>query len=126
MLDQMVQGTLIRRVVYHWFLCLFSTATAGWVWMVWTDPQLRSPLDTLQQLWPALFGSLLALPLAIADMLRTSNRFVGPVLRLRNAMKCLVMGDWVDPLRPRQGDFWGDLIDRFNQVQRQLSERCER
>jgi hypothetical protein len=126
MLDQAVQGALIRRVVIHWCLCLTATVVADWIWNVWTEPDRASMARTLQQFGPALVGSLLVLPLAIADMLRTSNRFVGPVLRLRNAMKCLVMGDWVAPLRPRHGDFWGDLIDRFNQVQRQLSERPER
>jgi hypothetical protein len=126
MLDQLVQGVLIRRVVLHWLLCLLSTGLAAWVWAVWTEAEGASPLGTLRQIWPALVGSLLALPLAIADMLRTSNRFVGPVLRLRNAMKCLVLGDWIEPLRPRQGDFWADLMERFNQLQQQLSERAER
>jgi hypothetical protein len=116
MLDQAVQGALLVRVVGHWLLCLVSTAVATWVWSVWRDPQPLTPLGALRQVGPALIGSLLVLPLAMADALRMSNRFVGPVLRLRNAMKCAAMGDDVAPLRPRQGDHWNDLIERFNQL----------
>jgi hypothetical protein len=114
MLDQAVQGSLLRRVVLHWVLCLWSTTVAAWVWAVASDAAPASYLDTLAQLLPALLGSMIVLPLAMADMLRISNRFVGPVSRLRNAMKRLSQGDNVEPLQPRRGDCWSDLIDRFN------------
>jgi hypothetical protein len=123
MLDQMVQGILIRRVILHWFVCLASTALAAWVWSVWSGRPQPSLLTTLRDLAPALLGSLLILPLAVADMLRTSNRFVGPVLRMRNAMKRRLLGDSIAALRPRRDDFWSDLFERFNQLQRQWDER---
>ena len=126
MLDQDVQGVLIGRVVRYWFLCLASTVLAAWVWSAWSEPQAMSPLAMLRHLTPALVGSLFVLPLAIADMLRMSNRFVGPVFRLRNAMKCIVLGDDIEPLRPRSGDYWNDLIERFNQLHRELTGRSHR
>jgi hypothetical protein len=124
MLDQAVQGSLIQRVVVHWILCLGSTSVSAWVWAVANDPARASFLETLKQLSPAMLGSLLILPLAMADMLRMSNRFVGPVSRLKNALRRLSRGDTVVPLQPRRGDYWSDLIDWFNSLLEQSAEEA--
>lgn len=119
MIDQPVQGSLIARVVLYWFLCLGATALFAWCWMVWIDPVRDGKEEICQRLsslMPALVGSLIVLPLAIADVIRVSNRFVGPVHSLRNALKRLVMGDSVGPLELRDSDQWNDLILRFNEL----------
>ena len=102
----------------HWLLCLGSTALSLWCWMVWIDPGRGggSIWQRLSALMPALIGSLIVLPLAIADVIRVSNRFVGPVHSLRNALKRIVIGDSVGPLELRESDHWNDLILRFNQL----------
>ena len=114
MIDQSVQGSLIARVVLYWLLCLLATAGSAWCWTQWrSDAALESVLPILV---PALLGSLTVLPLAIADVLRVSSRFVGPVHSIRNALKRVDMGDSVSPLKLRKGDHWSDLVTRFNQL----------
>jgi hypothetical protein len=65
---------------------------------------------------PALVASLLLLPLVVIDIIRVSNRFTGPLLRLRRSMRGLASGERVEPLYFREGDFWKDFADEFNEV----------
>ena len=60
---------------------------------------------------PVVIVSLLLLPLVIFDMIRFSNRFVGPLLRLRRSMRQLARGQRVEPLKFRSNDLWQDLAD---------------
>lgn len=123
MLDQEVQGMLINRVVLYWFVCLAGTGLAAWSWSIFTQEQPLSIPAIIVQLAPAWIGSLILLPLCLVDILRQSNRFVGPVLRMRNTMKCVQLGDAIEPMQARDDDFWGDLIDRFNEIA-QARSRC--
>ena len=56
------------------------------------------------------------------DTIRFSNRFVGPVTRLRRAMRSLGTTDDVAPLQFRDNDFWAEAADEFNNV----LEKCNR
>ena len=60
--------------------------------------------------------SLVLLPLVVFDILRLSNRFVGPLLRLRQSMRQLAQGEHVDPIEFRCNDFWREFADEFNAV----------
>ncbi len=127
MIDQTVQGTLIARVVLYWFLCLGSVVLYAWCSMVWMEPEGAEPIwRRLSRLMPALLGSLSVLPLAIADVIRASNRFVGPIHHLRNAFKRLVIGDAVRPMELRSSDHWNDLVLRFNQLLPRLQSTSTR
>lgn len=120
MLDQAVQGQLLFRVTAYWAFCLLATTVATWVWksVLMSDP--ISVGEALGQAIPGAVGSLCFLPFVWADTLRWSNRFVGPVFSLRNALKRLEWGDWVPELKVRNGDHWNDLVDGFNQIVRRL------
>ncbi len=119
MIDQQVQGALIGRVLLYWFACQAAMVIGLLGWSVGTAqpgvPAL-SVAERLRPLVPALIGSQLLLPLVLADFLRLSNRFVGPIWNLRNAMKCVELGDEVSPLQLRRADFWPDLLERFNRL----------
>jgi hypothetical protein len=71
---------------------------------------------------PALFASMLLLPVALIDMARMSNRFAGPILRLRRAMKDLADGREVQPIRFRDHDYWGDFAEDFNRVLARIND----
>jgi hypothetical protein len=73
-------------------------------------------LQTWRMFWPVLFASALVLPLLLADVLRVSNRFAGPMYRLRNALRDLADGKPVTPVKFREGDFWCNMADEFNRV----------
>jgi hypothetical protein len=129
--DSKVQGALIARVVVYWILCLITIALMLLCWDIVTGPA-RMFYTHFDDMWffygPAAVASLLLLPLVIVDVIRISNRFVGPLLRLRRSMRALARGEDVEPIEFRGNDFWHDFADEFNAVRariRQLSAEVE-
>ncbi|MGA2255546.1 MAG: hypothetical protein ABSG53_12855 [Thermoguttaceae bacterium] len=117
--DYRVQGALIVRVVLYWLMCLLTIMLLLLGWGMIASP--NRPLNTqLTELWtlhgPAAVASLLVLPAVILDLLRASNRFAGPMFRLRRSLHDLAQGKPVAAVRFRQGDFWQEFADDFNTV----------
>ena len=124
--DAVVQGALLRRLACHWALFLFANlmALTGWRILV-TDPfgdWAQHQQALFNAYVPCIFVSLALLPAFIWDSLKLSNRFAGPVVRLRSALKALAEGREVQPLSFRKGDFWMSLADDFNAVLRRIGE----
>ena len=59
-------------------------------------------------------------PAFIYDTIKLSNRFVGPILRLKNSVRSVADGKPVSPLKFRGGDFWHELADDFNRLNEKL------
>lgn len=118
-IDPEVQGALARRMAFHWLLYTAVTAAlvVGLKWM--SNPFIPFS-DHAAQAW-FMYGPLLLVlvclaPVFIFDALRLSNRFTGPVLRLKNATKQLAAGERPAKINLRQGDFWKELAEDFNRV----------
>jgi hypothetical protein len=121
--DFKVQGSLLLRSAMYWAFCLLTISFMLIIWRVVTGPpELFSKhlVEVWQRFAPALVASCLLLPLVMMDSVRLSNRFAGPIFRLRRAMKALVRGENVQALHFRDGDFWHDLADDFNVVATRL------
>jgi signal transduction histidine kinase len=114
-----LQSTLLVHVVLYWLYCILSIAMMALVWILLCKQPVNC-MDLLQQLWnscaPALIGSALLLPLILLDCLRLSNRFAGPMIRLRREMKALAEGKVSRTVQLRDGDFWHDFAEDWNRV----------
>ena len=121
--DPKVQGALIARVVMYWVICLITIALLLLCWDIVTGPA-RVFYMHFDDMWffygPAAIASFLLLPLVIIDIIRISNRFVGPLLRLRRSMRALARGEDVEPIEFRNNDFWYDFADEFNAVRARI------
>jgi hypothetical protein len=121
--DPKVQGTLVGRVLLYWATCLISIALMLLCWEILTGPA-RIFYTHFSDMWyfygPAAIASLLLLPLVVMDVIRLSNRFVGPLLRLRRSMRALAHGEDVDPIEFRDTDFWKEFADEFNAIRARL------
>ncbi len=117
--DPKVQGALVARVVMYWVVCLVTISLMLLCWRIVTGPA-RPVYTHFDDMWffygPAAVASFLLLPLVIIDIVRLSNRFTGPMLRLRRSMRALGRGEHVSPLEFRDGDFWQDFAEEFNRV----------
>lgn len=120
MLDQEVQGRLLGRVIAYWAIAFTSMGVGNWSWSLWTQDTPPTLGQAFQIMVPGGVLSAILLPVLMADMLRLSNRFVAPVFRLRNALKCLELGDRPGPLLLRRNDLWWDLTARFNALMGRL------
>jgi hypothetical protein len=129
-IDPKVQGALVTRVVLYWVVCLITVTLMLLCWRIVTGPA-RLFYMHFDDMWffygPALVASTLLLPLVVVDVIRLSNRFAGPMLRLRRSMRELMRGEDVSPLEFRDGDYWQEFAEEFNGVVarvRELEARC--
>jgi len=120
-----VQGALVARVVVYWIGCLIAITLLLLSWQMYAGPTQPAYMH-LKDIWfhcgPALTISLVLLPMVVADIVRLSNRFVGPLVRLRRSMRQLARGEHVEPIKFRESDFWRDFADEFNAVVAQVQE----
>ncbi len=106
--DPKIQGALIVRVVLYWIVCLITFTAMLFCWRMMSGPVGTAPVP-FEDMWlyyrPAILASFLLLPMVIIDIIQLSNRFVGPLLRLRRSMRALARGEDVEPLEFRGPDF---------------------
>ena len=121
--DPKIQGALVARAVMYWMVCLITVTLMLLCWRIVTGPA-RLFYHHFDDMWfyygPALIASFVLLPLVIVDAIRLSNRFVGPLMRLRHSMRALARGEHVQPIEFRRGDFWADFAEDFNAVAARL------
>jgi hypothetical protein len=119
LVDPSIQIALIVRVVCYWLICLVAVTLVRLCWYMLAGAQQTSAI-LFDNLWfdvaRACEISLVLLPLVLFDIVRLSNRFVGPLLRLRQSMRQLARGEHVEPIEFRDNDFWQELAGEFNAV----------
>jgi hypothetical protein len=124
-IDFPVQGALVRRLVFHWLVFFALCVTLLPIWRLMSGAELSGPYVSLLQLaWaeagPVFLLMLLLLPLFVWDTVKLSNRFAGPMYRLRKSLAALAAGENVPPVRLRDGDFWQEVAHDFNIVMHRL------
>lgn len=124
--DRQVQGAIALRCIGYWFFCLLTIMFMLLIWRIFTGPA-RLFYTHFDEMWfqygPALVASLLLLPIVVVDSVRVSNRFAGPILRLRRTMNQVAAGEKVQPISFRQDDYWHDLAESFNAMLKQIESR---
>ena len=124
--DPKVQGSLVRRLVYHWFAFLLVASLVAFCLQVLSNP-FRTIGEHLQQVWwthgPFLLVMLFLLPVFILDTIKLSHRFAGPIYRLRQTILEIAQGDPPPRLKFRDFDFWQGLAEDFNRMVDQLTTR---
>ncbi len=116
--DRNVQGGLISRVAIHWGMFFFTTAFAYIVVQAIASPNGQTFLQRLQNSLTefSLLGLLMLtmLPAFMLDVVRFSNRFAGPMVRLRRFLNQLGEQGESPALKFRDDDFWVEVAKDFN------------
>ena len=118
LIDRQVQSALVRRVILHWFLFVFVTFFV----IGFLQTCVETPAFTMSEVFSsflannslALVVSLSLLPVFVYDVIKLTNRFAGPISRLRSELKSLANGGPAKPLVFRDGDFWAEIASDFN------------
>ncbi len=122
--DAKVQGALVRRFLLHWLLFVFASFVLLCIWQVLVsgDP-LGGFGAAMQTVWtqnlPVFVVVVLLLPVFVLDTVKLSNRFAGPIVRLREGLREWADDEEVRPIQLRKNDFWHDLADLFNRATQQ-------
>ncbi len=121
LVDTRVQGALILRMLLYWFFCV---VVVGLI-MLCLDV-VNGPVGAMfnqfrfESLWAQygafVIASVMILPVLLADTILTSNRFAGPLYRVRRSMRALAAGEKVQPVQLRKKDLWPDVAEEFNAV----------
>ena len=117
--DKGVQGGLIRRIFFHWLVFFFVTTLA--VLSLKTllgEPSLSFSNRLSNEIGEMVYLGIIFIaifPAFMLDTIRFSNRFVGPITRLRRHIRELSDGQTED-VQFRDGDFWQCLAGEFNAV----------
>lgn len=128
LIDPRVQGSLLRRAA------LYSAASGLYflVILVFTEsmsnPEEPFGVAISRCIDEAVYwapGLMLLVPVITYDLLRVTNRFAGPVFRLRREMQRLVDGESEHPLSFRDGDYWVEIAGTFNQLRSELMQYRE-
>jgi len=124
-IDRKVQGALVVRTCIYWLFCLFSVALMLICWRAFTGPLKPFSVmaaEVYHQHGAVLLASLILLPITAMDVLRLSNRFVGPVMRMRTALTELAEGRSIEPVHFRDDDYWRELAGHLNEVAARLKQ----
>lgn len=121
-IDRRIQGALVLRVLLYWIVsALVQVLVVAYMSIVGGSDSVHVHA---QEFWwhikLAAFSSVLILPFLLLDIIRLSHRWVGPIYRMRSALKSLAQGDSIAPLVFREGDFWQELAADFNAVAKRL------
>ncbi|QEG42858.1 hypothetical protein [Roseimaritima ulvae] len=125
LIDRQVQGALLCRagiyaaagLLYMCCVLYFSQALA--------DPSLSWGQHFTNFAFDAFCwapGVLVLMPIVAHDVLRMSNRFAGPVFRLRSEMQVLAAGEDGREIKFRDEDQWTELAPLYNQLRAELLE----
>jgi hypothetical protein len=117
--DSHVQGALLRRILFHWVIFFLVNAMA----IIMLQTLLGDPAKTIGDRIRLEIGefTLMAIvmfslfPAFMLDTIRFSNRFVGPIGRLRRSLRELAQGS-AEHCTFRNSDFWSGMANEFNTV----------
>ncbi len=116
-IDPQVQGPIVRRVIVYWSACISFVMLPMLLARVVADPSvfvLNHVPGLIAQYWPILMCMTVMLPLAVLDALKLSNRFAGPIFRIRHELKKHNEGQPVNKIVLRSDDYWHDIANEFN------------
>lgn len=127
--DQQIQGTLLYRIGIYW---CFAVLTVCLVTLCFRAITYGGPSDSFwdyfafreffTQYGLVVLASLVLVPVIMFDVLVTTNRFSGPLYRVRRSLRALAEGEKVAPIQFRENDFLKDLADEFNAVVQRVEE----
>jgi hypothetical protein len=116
-IDARVQGSLARRIIFHWLLFLLVASLAAFVLQALSNP-FRPLSAHVRDIWwthgPFLLVLFFLLPVFIVDSIKLSHRFAGPIYSLRRAIRDIADGKPARKLKFRRHDFWHDIADDYN------------
>lgn len=116
-IDANVQGSLARRIIFHWLAFLTVAFLVSFILQVLSNP-FRPLSAHMQDLWftqgPFLLVIVFLLPVFVMDTVKLSHRFVGPIFSLRRAIREVAAGEAPRKLKFRRRDFWKDLAEDYN------------
>jgi len=115
-----IQLALAIQALRHWLLFLVALAGLLCGLEYFNNEGQVAMGDCAVRVWrrfgPAFVVLISLLPAIIYDSIKVSNRFIGPLTRLRNVMRSAAQGEAVEPLKCRRNDYSADFFEALNEL----------
>ena len=124
-IDRPIQMAVLLRTALYWAMCTMAQVLLVLFFGMTSSAQSDFPGLNPHVWWHlqvTLLASVALLPLLLRDVLKLSHRWVGPMFRLRLAMRALSRGEPVPELRFRDRDFWHEMAEDLNAVAAELEQ----
>ncbi len=122
LVDSEVQGGVLRKITVHWILLFVCNTLALMIWLRLFERPDVGWGETLRECWtrflPFFIVTCALIPAFVLDTLKLTNRFAGPISRLRVSLRAASEGRRVKPLHFRTTDYWAEIAENFNKVMR--------
>lgn len=126
LVDSEVQGGILRKVAVHWVLLFVCNTMALAIWLRLFEAPDVTWSETFQECWsrflPFFVVTCALIPAFVWDTLKLTNRFAGPISRLRQTLRDASQGKAVKPLHFRTNDYWAEIASNFNLVMDRQTE----
>jgi len=120
LIDPEVQGGVLKKIAVHWILFFICNAIGLTIWIrLFEQPDAdwtQTIGDTFRRFLPFFVITMALIPAFVWDTLKLTNRFAGPIHRLRSALADANAGRAVTPLQFRTNDYWKEIAQNFNSV----------
>jgi len=124
--DARLQGQMCARLAVYWMFCQASmVGTIVAMSCLFEGTQTNSSVIEMHFIVPALAVSTLLFPIFLFEILAFSNRFAGPMVSFRRQLKQLAENETCEKLTFREGDFYLELADHFNQIQEKVQSQSK-
>ena len=124
LIDPEVQWSIGLRIMFHWVILLTCLVGIGVIVSLMFGDLEKSFVNAF---WTALLSQravvvvmFVLIPVFIRDTLKLSNRFAGPMYRLKAGFKRVLAGEPHEDIKFRDGDFWSDAAIDFNSMSSEL------
>lgn len=126
LVDPPVQWAIAFRLFLHWtiFVCVlvFLSIVIRTLLQAGSGPITETIWSSVYAQIPLIAVMMVLIPGFIYDTLKLSNRFAGPMFRLRTALANLSRRQESGKIHFRDGDFWQEAACDLNRVIEQLDD----
>ena len=127
LVDKTTQWAIVKQMMRHWLYHSLVTILLLAILQVLLGGAFKSWKENWESIWPlaaSVYISLIVLlPMFILDSFKLSNRFAGPIGRVRRALRDVADGKPYSPIQLRKGDFWPEIAQEVNAAFEALSKK---
>lgn len=123
--DRELQGAVLKQALLYWgwttvvFGLVLSYCRIVPAWLAESD----APWGSIWfHLGPYVIASIVLFPIMVVHSIKFSNRFAGPMVRVRRSLKALARGEKAEFLKFRERDYWTDIAEDINAISARMSE----
>ena len=113
-----IQGRILWRFVFFYVTYNCFLLSVLLLQQILTNSNPMPFAELIQLTWNTYFPTFIvvaaAIPVFLLDILKTTHRIAGPLVRFENSLLKMRSGEPIEPIRLRDNDMLHEFCDQFN------------